>query len=248
MQSLNSALVAYWNLQDQSGSRLDLTGNASTLTNTNVVTTVDGVVGAASGFVAASTQRLQAASSAVLQGGPKDFTIACWGYLTDKVSVYQFMSKISVTAGQSEYQLFYNSATDRFQVSVYTATDTQRTVIGNAFGSPTAATWYFLCGWYDNTTQTVNVEVNAVAGDSASTTAAAQAASAGVFAIGSQGNVGANYLNGRVCEAAKWDRLLTANERRWLYNNGLGRTFPFDGRYSVGLSRHGRSRRMQGIG
>lgn len=248
MQSLYSGLVGYWNLQDQSGSRLDLTGNGSTLTNTNTVTTVDGLVGQASGFVTASSQRLTAASSSVLQGGPKDFTIAAWVYLTDKTTVYCFMSKLSITAGQAEYQMFYNSATDRLQMSVYTATDVQKTVQGSTFGSPTAATWYFLCGWYDNTAQTVNVEVNATGADSASTAAAAQAASSGTFAIGSLGNIGSNYLNGRVCEASKWDRLLTPQERRWLYNNGRGRTYPFTGRYAIGLSRHGRSRRMQGIG
>lgn len=245
MQSLYSGLVGYWDLHDASGSRLDLSGNGSTLTNVNTVTSVDGLVGAASNFVLASSQKLTAASSAVLQGGAKSYTWACWVQLATKpASQFTFISKLSAVSGQSEYWLRWSgSSADIFQFSVYTATDSGKNAQAIAFGAPSTATWYFLRGWYDHTAQTVNIQVNDSDPASTAMGAPAQAASAAGLSVGA--DYAGDYTNGKMCEMGKWDRVLTTQEHLWLYNKGRGRTYPFDGRYSVELGRHSRSRRAQ---
>jgi len=247
MQSLYSGLVSYWNLQDPSGPRLDLTGNANTLTNVNVVPAVDGLLGRASGFTAASLQHLTMVSNATIQGGPKNYTFACWAQIASKpANVMAFVLKTSAVAGQSEYVLQWLNTTDRFRMIVYRATDSAQIAVANSLGAPALDTWYFIVGWNDHTNLTVNIEVNAGATDSTSLAGATQAASAAALDIGANSVAGTSYLNGKMAEVAKWDRLLTRQERVWLYNNGRGRTFPFDGGpYSLG--RHARSRRLAGV-
>lgn len=248
MKSLYSGLISYWNLRDASGSRLDLTGAANTLTNTNVVTSVDGFIGAASNFASASSQRLQLASNASIQGGPKNYTFAAWVQLASKPAAQMhILGKGSAVAGQAEYALYWDNVGDRFNFEAFSAVDSGALAIANTFGAPSTSVWYFVCGWYDNDAQTVNIDINAAALNSSALGAAAQVASAAAFAIGAFGLTAATYWNGKICEVGKWDRVLTLHERQWLYNNGYGRTFPFDGRYSPDLNRHNRSRRMNGM-
>jgi hypothetical protein len=39
-------------------------------------------------------------------------------------------------------------------------------------------------------------------------------------------------IDGKLAEIAIWNRVLDAREMTWLYNSGIGRTYPFDGRPS----------------
>lgn len=246
MQSLYNKLVSYWNLQDASGSRLDLTGTGNTLTNNNVVTTTGGIVGAASNFVAASSQRLQLASNASIQGGNKDYTFAAWVQLASKpVIPMTILSKYSVTVGQSEYMIHWVNGFDTFFMQAYTATDNAIVAISSI--TPAIGEWLFVVGWVDSVAQTVSISVNALTVDTVALGAAPQAASAAAFVIGAFGVASGSYWDGKICEVARWDRVLTTQERLWLYNGGYGRTFPFDGRYSRELGRHMGSRRMKGL-
>lgn len=246
MKSLYSALAGYWNLQDASGNRLDLTGNGSTLTNTNTVTSVDGVVSKASNFVLASSQRLTCADNAAVRGGPKSFTLACWAQLaTTPATDMELIAKWSVSANLPEYLLYWNAGSQRFQFGIYRAGDSLLSVQATTFGAPSTGIWYFIRAWYDHDALTVNIEVNMSGVDSAATVTPAQAASTAAFYIGSLTST--SYLNGKMCEVGKWDRVLTTQEALWLYNKGAGRTYPFDGRYSRDLTRHGRSRRLSGM-
>lgn len=246
MQSLYSGLVSYWNLQDASGARADLVGGVS-LTNTNTVTSTDGIIGNASNFASASSQRLEVASSASVQI-TSTMTFAFWAQITTKPANRMVMlSKYSATAGQAEYQIGWDNTDDAFYMIFYRSTNLAVTVL-STFGAPSTGVWYFICGWVDLTNQDVYISVNNGEPDTAHANTAIQAASSAAFAMGSLGATATLYLNGKMCEVGRWNRHLTAQERRWLYNNGRGRTYPFTGRYAIGLSRHGRSRRMQGIG
>ncbi len=248
MHSLYAGLVSYWNLHDQSGSRLDLTGNANTLTNTNTVTSVDGLVGAASNFVLASSQRLQIASNATIQGGPKDYTFAFWTQLTTKPGTDMYLvSKYSAVSGQAEYEILWNTSADRFVMNVYRATDSVNFIRGDSFGAPSTGVWYFVCGWNDNVNLTSNIEINAGVTDSQLLGGTTQAASAAVLALGSRGATGTGYLNGKMADVGRWDRVLTRQERTWLYNKGNGQRYPFDAYATLGQSRYASSRRAVSV-
>ena len=244
MDSLNAGLVSYWNLQDQSGSRLDLTGAGNTLTNTNTVTSVDGFIGQASNFVAASSQRLTVASNATLQGGPQDYTFACWVQLATKpANAMIILSKYSATSGQAEYIINWDNTLDRFTFTVYRATDSANQIAADNFGAPSTSTWYFVVGWNDNGNLQTGIEVNAGDANTLTLGGATQAASAAAFGIGSLSLVGSFYLNGKMAEVGLWKRVLTKQERTWLYNKGFGRTFPFNRGNALGLGRHQHQRR-----
>lgn len=239
INSLKAGLVSYWPLHEASGTRYDLVGTANNLTDNNTVARVSGIQVYAGGFTRASSQRLEISSNANLQTGDIDFTFACWVNLTSKPAGSQtLVSKYNVSAGNAEFFLYWDNVADRFNMAVYTATDSSKIAVANTFGAPSTAVWYFVVGWHDADANTVNVAVNASASDATATTGALQAAGTAPFSIG--GNLAAsNYMDGQIAEVGFWKRVLTTQERLWLYNKGRGRSYPFDGRFSPAmLGRH----------
>lgn len=231
MDSLKNACSAYWPLGEASGTRDDVVSGAVSLAPTGTPGRVNGVQVGAAAFVAASTQGLSVASNARLQAGDTSFTFATWVNLTSKpAGIGEIFNKYGVSAGQPEYLLFWSgSAADRFNMYVYRPTDTPVTVTANSFGAPALATWYFLVGWHDADLDTVNIQINNGTIDSTATGGALQAASTGAFGLGMLATGGQNF-DGSICEGGIWRRVLAAQEKSWLYNNGKGRTYPFDGR------------------
>lgn len=249
MYSLYSGLIGYWNLDETgtSTNRLDALGTANSFNPAIPTSATDGVIGSAATF--AGGIHIKQASGSVLQGGPKDYTWALWvNFPSVGAGAYGILGKMGATAGWDEYVLKYTgTGTDRLQFTVFRATDSAQTAQADNFGSISANTskWLFVCGWYDNTGLTVNIEVNAGDANSTSLAGSAQAATTNtVTAIGAEDAAATNFMTGSVDEVGRWDRVLTKTERAWLYNRGKGRTFPFLGGYSSTNSRHGRSRRM----
>lgn len=249
MNSLYASLIAYWNFQEAAGaSRVNVAGAAANLSGAGV-TAVDGFIGSASGYSGGVISTTS--STAALQGGPKDYTFAGWIKISSfSASAYGILSKASGVAGHKEYLLRYTgTGTDRFTFSVYRATDSANTATANTFGavSSHSGEWIFIAAWNDNTGLTVNIEVNGGATDSTSLGGATQAASTDPLAFAADDGGGTNPLTGTIAEWGKWDRVLTRQERLYLYNNGRGRTFPFVGGRSLTNTRHKKSRRMAGI-
>jgi len=234
LHSLHSGLLAYWPLHEPSGSRLSVMGDNSllTLTDNNTVTGNPGIVEDASQFTAANSEYLSVADNALLSMGDIDMFMAIWVYLDTKPAESEILSKDN-GASQREYAVRYlGGGTDRFNllISGNGTANTQQNA--NTLGSPSTATWYFICAWHDSVANTINIRVNMGGVDSAAHTT-------GIFDGTSALNIGRSpfgagtYLNGRACEAGIWKgRILTTSEQLWLYNNGKGRTYPFDGRYS----------------
>lgn len=248
MKSLYAGLEDYWALHEASGNRSSAIGK-HTLTDTNTVTQNPGKVVYAGQFTSANSERLTVASDASLQAGDIDFTLACWVYLDSKpASSMVFMGKYNTGSGQREYILRWVNTTDRMTFMVHKATDTAMDVSGDTFGAPSLSTWYFVTGWHDAVNNIQGVGVNMIE-DTAATTGALQAASAAGFNIGAT-DVPNLFMNGRVCEAGFWKRVLTTQEKWWLYNRGLGRTYPFDGRVApimLGRDHRHRRRRITGV-
>ncbi len=237
INSLKAGLVSYWPLHEASGNRSDMTGAANTLTDTNTVTQNPGIQVQAAQFTAANSERLALASNALVQMGDIDFTFCFWAYMDSKPAAASWIIKFAATSGNYDYQIYYLSATDRWQAAVCRATDSAQTVTANTFGAAPLSTWQMVTMWHDATGDTLNIAVNATAPDSVATGGSLQAAGTADFNLG--GYSGGNYINGRMAEVGLWKRVLTTPERLWLYNKGRGRSFPFDGRFSPAmLGRH----------
>ncbi len=246
MQSLYSNLISYWSLQEAAAaaSRADFVGQTNNLTDSNSVGQTAGVPLYAASFVRASSKSLTLANNANIQTGDIDFTFNTWVNLTSKPAALMCIAaKFAATSGNAEYFLYWDNAADRFSFAVYRATDSGKIAVANTLGAPATATWYMVTAWHDAAADTVNIEANAGVTDSTATTGALQAAGTAAFGIG--GVAAGSFFDGAIGEVGFWKRVLTRQERSWLYNNGRGRTYPFDKRLSAEstLGRDGRHRR-----
>ncbi len=217
--SLTTSLVAYWELEESSGTRVDVHGG-NDVTDNATVTQQTGKLGQAAQFTAANSEYLSKTDNAALSTGDIDFTFAAWVYLDSKANNLPIVSKYAGGA-QSEYALLYRNAVygDRFGFIVRND-PTETEVQANNLGSPSISTWYFVVGWHDSSANTINIQVNNGTVDSA-------AHSAGAFDSTSAFQIGAltaasYYMDGRIDEVGFWKKVLTAQERTDLYNNGSG--------------------------
>lgn len=226
--SLLTNLVAYWKLEEASGTRDDSHGS-NDLADNNTVTQAAGKVGNAGQFVRANTEYLSIADNAEVSAGNIDWTLSAWVYLDSKpASVMIAVGKDSNVAGNREYVLDWFNTNDRFRFVVFNAAGATKIAEANNFGAPTTATWYHLIGWNDATADTVNLAVNDGTADSTSTAAFTPNNAAAEFRIGARVFVGAvNPWDGRLDEVGLWKRVLTAAERTQLYNAGAGLAYPF---------------------
>lgn len=107
-------------------------------------------------------------------------------------------------------------------------------------GALATSTWIFMMGWHDAGANLIGHRRDTIEATAAYAGGGIDTAHAFWIAR----DPGGGYWQGRLCEIGFWKRLLVRQERDWLYNNGLGRTYPFDGRPSPML----RHRPLQGGG
>lgn len=214
-----TGLISYWKLDEASGTRIDSFG-ANNLTDNNTVTQAAGKLGSAAQCTLANLEKLTSTSSS-LRFASGSFTLALWVYLDTKAAQCGIFSRNDV-AGGTEYQLEYLDSSDRFRFAISDGTNAPVAVADN-LGSPSTGTWYYIIAWRNVPGDTVNIQVNDGTVNSATDTTTADLQDLGTVAIGGYGAFGTLTLDGRADSAAVWNRVLTAAERSYLYNNGAGR-------------------------
>jgi hypothetical protein len=188
-------------------------------------------VGGGTAFASASSQRIYTASTSTLTcGGDQEFTFSGWVKFNALTAYQAILGKGPIwgTGNNNEYTLFLASGGGlTFGVRAY-GDATANTTVDGGFGAPNASisagVWVFFSAWHDPVADTLNLQVNGG-------TVLSQAWSGGIasggtqqFAIGAHGGLG-SFLNGTLDEVAFHKRVLTSNERTWLYNAGAGRTY-----------------------
>ncbi len=220
--AISDSLVAYWKLDEGSGPRNDSL-STNHLTDNNTVTQQTGRLNYAAQFTAANSEYLNIADNAALSSGNVDLTITSWVYLDSKPT-YGFIASKWGNSGTGEYDLYYSgAAVDRFIAGWSTNGTASASDSANSFGPASIGVWTFVVMWHDATANTLNIQVNNGVVDFV-------AASGGHdgptdFQLGAY--LGGNNWNGRIDEVGIWKRVLTANERTALWNNGEGCTYPF---------------------
>jgi Concanavalin A-like lectin/glucanases superfamily len=223
--ALTDNLVAYWALDESSGSRADSVGS-NTLTDNNTVTGASGVIGTAAQFTRANSEYLSRASNSDLETGDVDFTLQAWVYLDSKPSGSQMRVIDKYQSGSKEYTLLYYQSGDRFEWAVSADGSADSAFVdANNFGAPTTGTWYLLHAWHDSVNNQIGLAVNAGTPDTASY-------SGGIVVQASAFEIGRNvssgfYWDGRLDEVGLWKRVLSSAERAQLYNGGAGLAYPF---------------------
>ncbi len=215
-------LAAYWNLDEASGSRFDSVGS-SHLTDNNTVSSNPGIINNAAQFVTTNGEFLSSADNAALSPAGGDFTATAWVYLDSKIvrpagnARRYLLSKGSENNGTFEWAMLYDHGGDTFvfSTSVGSASST-------SFGSPELGVWNFVTAWRDSSplNRTVNIQVNNGPIDLASTPTTI-ADLAGEFRIGGEESTDPvpRFWDGRVDEVGFWKRILTAEERKTLYED-----------------------------
>lgn len=221
--SLNTSLIAYWKLDEASGTRADSEPTAPThnLTDNNTVTSTTGVIGNAAFFVAANAESLSETDTADISVGDIDFAISCWVKITALGSMTA-ASQYDATGNQRSWRLGYNGANGRFEFTVSNDGSATRVAVADTFGAPATNVFYFLYGFHDSVNNLVGISVNNGALDTTSHTLGVFNSTAD-FSIGKDG-AATRFWDGAIDGVAFWKKVLTATEVTALYNSGSGRT------------------------
>jgi hypothetical protein len=210
--ALTDNLVAYWELEEASGTRNDSHGS-NHLTDVNTVGSTTGKVGTAADFEAGSSECLIRTDNTDLSTGDIDFTWAFWINPESTGSFPVILSKGIAGAGNREYLAYIDGSAKIFWevngASITTA------------GSVSTSTWHFVVGWHDATNNLVGVsldDTSATAADGGGVDGSAD------FELGASTTQGL-YFDGLIDQVGFWKRVLTAGERTALYNSGAGLSY-----------------------
>lgn len=225
--ALKTSLVAHWKLEEASGNRADSSGNGTTLTDNNTVTSNPGKVGTAAQFTAASSEWLSAADNASVSMGDIDFTVAAWLYY-DSLPAGNIPAVVKWSAGTDglgdEYFLSTNGS-NQFVFFLRNAANTANgTVTGTTFGALSTGTWYYVMAGHDAANDLLFISVNNGARDTAAHTTGGRDGGAN-FTIGSWSGGSSDFFNGRIDEVSLWKKVVTTTDRDSIYNSGNGLAF-----------------------
>lgn len=206
-----SGIVAYWKLDEASGTRNDSVGGQH-LTDNNTVTSTTGAVNNAAKFTAANSESLSRASSAVTQTGDIDFAFFL-RFRADSLTGDQvLLSKDANTAGNREYTIIRNSATGKLRFQAFRAGDT--TVFVESAETIVVGVTYCVWVWHNATADTVNIRIDSGLPVSAATGGALQAAGTANFRIGARDYSGSEgYFDGWIDETFMIKHVPTADEQ-----------------------------------
>lgn len=210
--TLRADVVAYWKM-DENGN--DASGRGNDLTLVNSPSFAAGKVGNALVMTSASEQGARLDNNADIQLANGDYSIAFWLRLSSKDADQTILEKISL-AFDYEYSLFYEIGNDRLNWYVGITKTT-----ANNLGSPSINTWYFVVVDYDISATTATISINRATADSRNNVLAVSVTD-GPLTIGYEDTY--SYLDGAVDEMLFVKRLLTTEEKDYLYNSGNGRT------------------------
>lgn len=226
--SLENGLVSFWNLDEESGERVDDAGN-NDLTDNNTVLFGVGKIDNAADLESGNDEYLSHADNADLSfSDTDDFTIAAWVYLeTDGLTTPVVVKCSELGAETVEYGVYMtpvdgNTANEARMV---TGSGAATTMVQSSV-TVTDADWFFVCGWFNHTTDSLYIVTNTEINPARTEAVNEPHDGNNVFMIGSF--LGETYaeLDGRVDLVGLWDRCpISANGYAMvdsIYNGGDG--------------------------
>lgn len=219
----DNGLVAYWKMEESSGTRYDSFGS-NNLTPIGSVSQATGKIGSAGKFTPA--QKLNINDNPSLSTNGSDFTISAWVYLDSKSSVGGIIGRFDNAGANREYRLYYRGAdsVDRFEFVVYNGATDATLVRSNKFGSPSLGTWYFITV-YSRNGKEIGISVNNGPFDTADTSINVPDTGASTVIGSTSYDSSENYWDGRIDEVGIWGRKLSDQDISALYNSGNGLTY-----------------------
>jgi hypothetical protein len=219
--ALTDSLISFWELEAASGNRIDSTATGNTLTDSGATLSTTGLVGNCPVF---ATTNLFHTTNASLETGDIDWTIAGWvkfaGWSTD----YTVISKWPFPNSQNEYVIYYDESLDELGFLIELGDDSG--VLGMSSGSiPNLDTsWHFFFCGHDSVNNQIFLSVDNETTNTLANTLGMHVGN-GNFELGGIAFGGAFNFTGNIDQVGFWKRVLTAQERAWLYNSGAGRSY-----------------------
>lgn len=223
--SLSTSLVAYWRLEEASGTRYDelngCGGSGCDLTDNNTVTQATGIVGNAGQFTSANSEYLSHTDDADLSTGDIDFSFAVW-FRLDNTGVRRTLIAKDTASNREFFVEITASNSPRF--AVFNGVSTS--ICDKSMTDTVSAnTWYFLVVYHDSVNNVCGLSLNNGTPQTGATSAGAGDTTS-PFQIGFNTSASA-YMNGRIDAVGFWKKVLTSTERGYLYNSGAGCEYPF---------------------
>lgn len=217
-------LIAYWKMDEASGSALDAHANGLTMTQNASPGSAAGLVYAGARTFNGSSQYFYRTNSSIVQTGNVDFTWSAW--VRTGASLPLFAPIMTKGRGSLEYSLYYQASYgyNKFRFEVHDGSNLK--TIGASSPSPASVdTWYMVTGWHDSVLDTINIQIN-------DGTVYSTQHSTGVRELMNDlwfgGAEWAEYWLGRIGPVAFWKSaaggggVLTAAQRTALWNGGAG--------------------------
>jgi hypothetical protein len=215
LSPLLTDLLAYWPLDEASGTRFDSVGTNHLSDTGGVGSTIGKQGNAATGF-GASTFLSSTSDNTQIAG---DWTIALWFRTGANVSTNQaLISRWGAASLDQEYIVYVHGSSFRFLVNAPSTVYIDRPVAPN--------TTYLGFAWHDATAGKIYVQLNDGV-DTSDTVGVIKTSAGNTFRVGQRGDTSLPWLGNWIDEIGIWGRVLTPAERTQLYNGGAGITYPF---------------------
>lgn len=218
-----TSLVSWWSLDETSGDRADSHGGL-TLTAVNAPGSGTGKKNGAVDCESSSTQYLtRPGDDASLSAGGRSFTIGAWVNVESGggSNSGRIMSKRQANSN-ADFDL-YLVATTGVTLEVW---DQGGATVKTASASKAlTGVWTFVVAWYDAGANSIGLQLDGGTPATTSTAGVTIKDGTGTFMIGQLHQV-SRAFDGLIDEAFVYmGRVLTSDERDWLYNSGTGRTY-----------------------
>ncbi len=209
-------LVAYWSMDEASGTRVDSHTNGYDLTDNNTVDSAAGLQGNAASFTSANSEYLSHADNADFSAAGTDFSFFFWVKTSGN---FGGPSKDD-SASNRQYRLFNAGAPCYWLIMNNGSTVAQAgpsaTVVNGA--------WHSIYCVYTPGDFTAGISADnqtlVTATGGGGTQMGDVAAPFNIMRFNSS-----TYGTGLIDEVGFWHRTLTAAERTWLHNSGSGRSW-----------------------
>lgn len=178
--------------------------------------------------VAASSRRLESASARVAVG-EFDFSWAFWCFAVTMPGPVPRVSGARDPSGTGGWEVGFDGT--NWFASAYGPSGEGRVYTSESL-SP-LNTWRFVIFWRTVSPNRLQLQVdnetvfNSDGGGSSIPMPGAVAAGSSPLHVGNIGSWGSRHWDGRIGPVARWSRVLTAEERGWLWNAGRG--VPYEG-------------------
>lgn len=219
--AITDNLIGFWELEETSGNAADSHGSY-TLTHNNDPGTATGVQGNCRVFT--QYKRL-ASTSTDLQSGGGNITVAGWIWF-DTISSNDIFHKWAFGDTNGEWRVYLDGF-NRFAFRVRNAANsgqTERSAETKGVISTTDQ-WYFFVGWHDADNDQIGIAIDGGTADvTSSYTDGIYSGTAG-FSLGDTATGEGTSFAGQIDQVGFWKRVLTSEERTWLYNSGSGRAY-----------------------